>query len=72
MKGTRQTLEEIVAVLRQTEAGTPVAEPCRQSGIAEGTFYRWKKQLGSLGVSELQGLRQLQGDNRSLRQLVAA
>jgi putative transposase len=57
--------------LRQAEAGTPVEEICRKLGIAEGTFYRWKKKYGSLGVSELRELKQLRAENRKLKGLVA-
>jgi putative transposase len=49
----------------------PVGEVCRQAGITEATFYRWKKQVGALGVSELRELRQLREENRKLKQVVA-
>lgn len=57
--------------LRQADAGTPVGEICRKLGVAEATFYRWKKRFGSLGVSELRELRQLREENRKLKGLVA-
>ena len=57
--------------LRQAEAGTPVAEICRKLEVTEGTFYRWKKHFGGLGVTELKELRQLREENRKLKQLVA-
>jgi len=47
MKRARHDPEQIVAVLRQAEASTPVAELCRQAGITEGTFYRWKKEVAA-------------------------
>lgn len=71
MRTKRFTDEQIAVALREVEAGTPVAEVCRQRGIAETTFYRWKKQFGGLGVSELRELRQLRDENRRLKQLVA-
>ena len=49
----------------------PVVELCRQHGISEQTFYRWKKQLGDISTSELKELRQLREENRKLKQLVA-
>jgi putative transposase len=57
--------------LRQVEAGTPVAEVCRQIGVSEATFYLCKKQFAHLGVSELRRMRQLEDENRRLKGLVA-
>jgi putative transposase len=71
MRKSRFSEEQIAMALRQAEAGTPVEEICRKLGIAEGTFYRWKKKYGSLGVSELRELKQLREENRKLKSLVA-
>ena len=71
MRKSRFSEEQIAMALRQAEAGTTVEEICRKLGIAEGTFYRWKKKFGSLGVSELRELRQLRAENRKLKGLVA-
>jgi len=60
--------EQIAFALRQAESGIPVGEICRKMGITEQTFYRWKKKYGGLGVSEL---KQLEEENRKLKQLVA-
>jgi putative transposase len=57
--------------VRQAEAGSPIPEICRALGVSEPTFYRWKKQYGGLGVSELRELRQLREENRKLKGLVA-
>ncbi len=57
--------------LRQTEAGTPVADVCRKLGISEQTFYRWKKQYGSLQPDQARELKQLQEENARLKRLVA-
>ena len=57
--------------LRQAESGTPVPEICRKLQVAEATFYRWKRQYGGLGLSELRELKQLKEENRKLKQLVA-
>jgi putative transposase len=71
MKKSKFTEEEIAFALRQAESGTRVAEVCRKMGIAEQTFFRWKKKYGGLGVSELRRLRQLEEENRQLKRLVA-
>lgn len=63
--------EQIAFALRQGETGVPVAEVIRKMGISEQTFYRWKKKYGGLGISELRKLKQLEEENRKLKQLVA-
>ena len=71
MKKSRYTEEQIAYCLRQAESGTPVADVCRHMGIAEATFYIWKKKYASLGVSELRQMRQMQEENARLKRLVA-
>ena len=71
MKKKRFTEEQISFALRQAEAGKPVAEICRQLGVTEQTFYRWKRKYGGMGVAELRRLKQLEEENRKLKQLVA-
>lgn len=71
MKRKRFAVEQIVAVLKQAEAGLPVAELIRKVGISEQTFYRWKKVYGSLEVDQVRQLRQLQDENGRLKKLVA-
>jgi len=71
VKRKRYTEPQIVFALRQAEMGTPVGEICRKMGIAEATFYRWKQRYGGLGAPEIRRLRQLEEENRRLRQLVA-
>ena len=71
MKKSRYTDEQIAFALKQAETGTPVAEVIRRMGISEQTFYRWKKVYGGLGVGELRHLKQLEDENRQLKQLVA-
>ncbi|MNY43669.1 Transposase [compost metagenome] len=71
MKRSKFTEEQIAFALKQAELGTPVQEVCRKMGISEGTIYAWKKKYGGLGPSELKRLRQLEEENRKLKQLVA-
>ena len=63
--------EQVAFALRQAETGISVQEVIRKMGISEQTFYRWKKKYGGLGISELQRLKQLEEENRKLKQLVA-
>ena len=67
----RFTEPQIVFALQQAEAGTPVTEVIRKMGVSEATFYRWKKKYSGLGVSEIRRLKQLEEENRKLKQLVA-
>jgi putative transposase len=71
MKKSRFTEEQITYALRRAESGTPVSDVCRQLGIAEATYYIWKKKYASLGVAELRQLRQMQDENARLKRLVA-
>ena len=65
------TEEEILRVLREAEAGTPVVEICRKHGVSQQSFYLWKKKYAGLGLSELRELRQLREENNKLKRLVA-
>jgi putative transposase len=71
MKKSRYTDEQIAFALRQAETGTPVAEVIRKMGIAEQTFYNWKRRYGGLGSGEVRRLKQLEEENRRLKQMVA-
>jgi putative transposase len=71
MKKSQFTEEQITYALRQVEAGMLVADVCRKLGVSEQTFYRWKKKYAGMGVSELRRLRQVEEENRRLKQLVA-
>lgn len=67
----RFTEEQIAHALRQVEAGEVATDVCRKMGVSEQTIYRWKKRYAGLGVAELRRLRQLEEENRRLKQLVA-
>lgn len=71
MKKTRFSEEKIAYILRQVDAGATAIEVCRQNGISEQTFYRWKKKYAGLGVAEVRRLRQLEEENTKLKQMVA-
>ena len=71
MKQKRFNVEQIVAVLKQAEAGVPLAELIRRVGISGQTFYRWKKHYVGLEVDQVRQLKQLQEENVRLKQLVA-
>ena len=71
MRTSRFTEQQVVAALRQVENGTSVGEVCRKLGISEQTFYRWKRKFAGIGVAELRRLRQVEDENRRLKQLVA-
>jgi putative transposase len=71
MKKSRFTEEKIAYILRQVESGKSAVDVCREHGVSEQTFYRWKKKYGGMGVAELRRLRQLEEENIKLKQLVA-
>jgi putative transposase len=71
VKRKRFNVEQIVAVLKQEEAGVPLGELIRRVGISEQTFYRWKKQYVGLEVDQVRELKQLQEENSRLKRLVA-
>jgi putative transposase len=71
VKQKRFSVEQIVGVLKQVEAGVPLGEVIRRVGISEQTFYRWKKQYVGLEVGQVRQLKQLQEENSRLKRLVA-
>lgn len=72
MKQTQFTQEQIIRILQQAERGEQsVATICREQGIAEVTFYRWRKKYGGMTVSEAARLRELERENARLKRLLA-
>jgi putative transposase len=71
MKKSRFTEEQIIAVLKQLEAGRTVAELSREYAVSEATLYAWKAKYGGMTITEARRLRQLEEENRRLKHLVA-
>lgn len=71
MKRSKFTEAQIAFVLKQVEDGVSVAEVCRKAGIAEATFYNWRKRYGGLMPSEMKRLKLLEEENSKLKRLVA-
>lgn len=71
MKRSRFNEEQIIAILREQEAGTPTAEVCRRHGVSTATFYKWKAKFAGMGVSEAKRLKALEEENNKLKRLLA-
>ena len=71
VKKKRFSVEQITAVLQQVTGGVPIAEVCRQVGVSEQTFYRWRKVYGGMLPSEARELKQLRDENTKLKRVVA-
>jgi len=71
MRKSRFSEEQIIRVLDQVQAGEKVKDVCREHGISEGTYYRWKAKFGGMDISEARRLRELDQENRRLKAAVA-
>ena len=71
MKRSRFSDEQIIAILREQEAGSPTADVCRKHGISGATFYKWKSKFGGLDVSDARRLKALEDENAKLKKLLA-
>jgi len=71
MRGKRFKEEQIIAVLKEAEAGVGVADLCCKHGICDGTFYNWKAKYGGLTINEARRVRLLEDENRRLKHIVA-
>src|SRR5215469_12205932 len=71
MKGTRHSKEQIIAILKQGEAGLSTAELCRQHNITEQTYYRWKAKYGGMESGDAKRMKHLEEENRKLKHVVA-
>lgn len=71
MKKSKHTEAQIVAILKEGEAGVPVAEIVRKHGISSATYYNWKSKYAGIAVSELKRMRELETENAKLKRMYA-
>lgn len=71
MKKSRFSTEQIIAILKEGQAGKKTVDICREYGITDQTFYRWRAKYGDMEVSDAKRLKDLEDENRRLKQLVA-
>lgn len=71
MKRSRFSDEQIIAALKENEAGARVDELCRRHGISSATFYAWRKKFGGMEASDAKRLRELESENAKLKRIVA-
>jgi putative transposase len=69
MRTSRFTDSQIIAVLKEAEAGTPVPELCRTHGISNATFYKWRAKFGGMDASLMSRMKELEDENRRLKKL---
>ena len=69
MKKSRFTDSQIMSILKQAEAGTPVLEICREHGISSALFYRWRAKYGGMDVSMMTRMKELEDENRRLKKM---
>jgi putative transposase len=71
MQRKKYTEEQIIAVLREGEAGAKISELCRKYGMSDATYYNWKRKYAGMTVSDVRRLKALEDENRRLKQIVA-
>jgi putative transposase len=71
MRKSRYTEEQIIAVLKEVDAGAKLQDVVRRLGVSEHTYYRWKAKFGGMEVSDAKKLKSLEDENRRLKQMVA-
>jgi len=71
MKKSRYTDSQILAILKQNEAGTSVADLCREHGMSDATFYNWRSKYGGMDASLMKRLKELEEENRRLKKMYA-
>jgi putative transposase len=71
MKKSRFTDSQILAILKQSEAGTPVTELCRERGMSSASFYKWRAKFGGMDASMMKRLKELEAENARLKKMYA-
>lgn len=71
MRKSRFTEEQIIAILKEQEAGVPTGEVCRKHGVSPATFYKFKAKFGGMNVSEARRLKGLEDENNRLKRMLA-
>jgi putative transposase len=71
LKKSRFTDSQIIGILKQAEAGTPVPELCRSHGISSATFYKWRSKYGGMDASMMSRVKELEDENRRLKKMYA-
>lgn len=70
MRGKRTSEEEIIRILKEIDSGLPVKEACRKYGIADATYYAWKKKFSGMEVTDVKKLRFLEQENSKLKRII--
>lgn len=71
MKTARFTESQIISILKQAEAGSPVPELCREHGMSSATFYKWRSKYGGMDASMMSRMKELEDENRRLKKMYA-
>ena len=71
MKTSRYSDSQIMAILKQAEAGTPVPELCREHGMSSASFYKWRSKYGGMDASSMSRMKELEAENRQLKKMYA-
>jgi len=71
MKKSRYTDSQIISILRQAEAGTPVPELCRELGMSSASFYKWRSKYGGMDASMMSRMKELEAENARLKKMYA-